>query len=94
MSAGEVVEEGSPAELVQREDGVFLSMVQETGRANAAALIHMALRNASSAEMEMVHHHAIPVPGDEEGGQESGGEEEAAEEKAAEAVSTVSPPES
>lgn len=71
MSHGEIVEEGSPADLVQRPGGIFRSMVDETGKANAQALIHLAMRNASTAEIDRIHHHAIPVPGDEEGGEET-----------------------
>lgn len=72
MSDGAIIEEGSPAELVQREGGAFRSMVDETGKANAAALIHLAMRNnVSNADIERIHHHAIPVPGDDDGGEES-----------------------
>lgn len=33
LSAGEIVEEGSPAELIQKEDGLFLSMATDAGLA-------------------------------------------------------------
>lgn len=81
MSAGEVVEDGPPAELVVKEGGIFASMVAETGKANAQALIHLAMKNASEEEIARIHKHAIPVRGDELAGDES---ETSDEEKGAE----------
>ncbi|KAJ3107343.1 Multidrug resistance-associated protein 1 [Phlyctochytrium bullatum] len=38
LSSGVVIEEGSPKELLEKEDGSFSKMVEETGPANAAAI--------------------------------------------------------
>ncbi|KAI9002587.1 hypothetical protein DFJ74DRAFT_696267 [Hyaloraphidium curvatum] len=67
MGNGEVIEFGTPAELVQKPNGVLLGMINETGRANAAALIHLAMRNATPAEQAFLHDHSVAVPGDRQG---------------------------
>ena len=42
LGDGKVLEYGPPAELLEKEGGVFLSMVNETGPLMAAELIRMA----------------------------------------------------
>ena len=51
LSAGKVVEFGSPADLL-RAEGAFASMVGDTGKAMSSELKHLAYQNEAEARKE------------------------------------------